>query len=232
MGPETFLEEIKKACGADLLSFVIYGSAAAGDAVPGRSDINVMLILREVMPHQLRAVGMASRGWIKAGNPPPLMFTPERLRLSADTFPIELSDMKDFRKVLSGPDPLENISVESGHLRHALEKELKGKLILLRGHYVASAGDAKALSRVMTASLPSMMVLCRAALRLSSGSAPASKVEAAGELGRVLGFDVSSFSEIAELRAGGKKPVDPEELFVRYLSAVEVLCTAVDGWVR
>ncbi|MDQ7772629.1 MAG: hypothetical protein RDU13_03790 [Elusimicrobiales bacterium] len=232
MKTEDFLEEIKKACGENLLSFVVYGSAAAGDAVPGASDVNVMLVLREAHMGALRAIGLASRGWLKKGNPPPLIFTRGRLSASADAFPIELSDMQAARKVLYGADPLEGLRVEPGHLRAALERELKGKLIVLRNSYVASAGDGKALRAAMTASLPSVLVLCRAALRLRSGSAPAAKLEAAEKLGALTGADVSSFGEVQALRAGGRGPSEPEALFARYLGAAEVLADAVDRWER
>lgn len=230
MTVDEFLEEIKKACGDNLLSFVMYGSAAAGDAVPGASDVNVMLVLREAHIGALRAIGQSSKGWLKKGNPPPLIFTMERLAASADTFPIELSDMKAARKVLFGADPLEGVAVEPGHLRHSLEREFKGKLILLRNSYIAAAGDGKALCSIMTASLPSFLVLCRAALRLRAGSAPASKLEAAGGLGKLVGADVSSFTEIHALRAGGGRPSDPEGLFAGYLGAVEALADAIDHW--
>lgn len=229
MKTEDFLEEIKKACGENLLSFVVYGSAAAGDAVPGASDVNVMLVLREAHIGALRAIGLASRGWLKKGNPPPLIFTRERLSASADAFPIELSDMQAARKVLYGADPLEGLAVEPGHLRAALERELKGKLIVLRNSYVASAGDGQALRAAMTASLPSVLVLCRAALRLRAGSAPPAKLAAAAELGRLVGADVSSFAEIQALRAGGRVS-DAEGLFARYLGAAGALADAVDRW--
>ncbi|MDT8285839.1 MAG: hypothetical protein RQ748_01915 [Elusimicrobiales bacterium] len=230
MTTEKFLEETRKACGDNLLSFVVYGSAAAGDAVPGVSDVNAMLVLREAHIGALRAIGEASRGWLKKGNPPPLVFTRERLAASADSFPIELSDMAASRKVLFGADPLEGVRIEPGHLRHALERELKGKLILLRNSYISAAGAGKALCAVMTASLPSFLVLCRAALRLRAGSAPAAKLEAAEGLGKLVGADVSSFAEIQAMRAGGGRPSDPEALFARYLGAVEALADAVDRW--
>lgn len=229
MSAEKYLEEIRKVCGGNLLSFMLYGSAAAGDAVPGASDVNVMLVLREAHIGALRAIGEASRGWLKKGNPPPLIFTRERLAASADAFPIELSDMRAARKVLFGADPLEGLAVEPGHLRAALERELKGKLIALRNSYVASAGDGKALRAAMTASLPSVLVLCRAALRLRAGSAPSAKLAAAAELGRLVGADVSAFAEIQALRAGGRVS-DAEALFARYLGAAEALADAVDRW--
>lgn len=230
MNTDKLLEETRKICGENLLSFVVYGSAAAGDAVEGVSDVNTMLVLREAHIGALRAIGQASRAWLKKGNPPPLIFTPERLASSADTFPIELSDMAAARKVLFGADPLEGVKVEASHLRHALERELKGKLILLRNSYMAAADDGKALCSVMSASLPSILVLCRAALRLRAGTAPAAKLEAAEELGRQIGADVSSFGEIQAMRAGGVKPSDPEGLFARYLGAAEALADAVDRW--
>ena len=111
----------------------------------------------------------------------------------------------------------------------ALERELKGKLILLRNACVSAAGGDKALRAAMTASLPSVLVLCRAALRLRSGSAPVAKLAAAEELGKAVGADVSSFAEIQALRAGGRVS-DAGGLFARYLGAAEALADAVDRW--
>lgn len=231
MTPEEFLEKMKDACGENLLSFVIYGSAAAGDVLPGKSDCNVMLVLKAAPLGALKAIAAASKDWLKQGNPPPLVFTREQLLSSGDTFPIELSDMQAFHKVLHGENPLPGIRIAPEHLRLALERELKGKLVLLRETYLSLAGGGKGLPALMTGSLSQFLVLCRAALRLRTGSAPASKLDCAFGLGRLAGFDPEIFKTVHELRAGSYRGgEDAERLFGKYLAAVETLCAAVDGW--
>ena len=231
MKPEQLLETLKKACGDDLLAFVLYGSAAAGDSIPGKSDCNVMVVLKNSGLATLKTVASASKSWIKAGNPPPLIFTPEYLLSSGDTFPIELADMKEFHKVLFGADLLASIRINPADLRIALEREFKGKLILLREAYIATGGDRKALARLMTDSLSQFLVLCRAALRLHTDAVPGSKLECVARLRKHADFDAEIFQAAHEMRKGGYKGgQDIERLFDRYLAGIGQLCLAMDKW--
>ncbi|OGR77346.1 MAG: hypothetical protein A2X32_04045 [Elusimicrobia bacterium GWC2_64_44] len=230
MTPEQFTETLKTSCGGNLLSVVLYGSAAAGDGVEGKSDFNVMAVLKEAGLPELKTVAAASKDWLKAGNPPPLLFSLERLLASADTFPIELSDMKDFHRMLYGENPLPGIQVEPSHLRLALEREFKGKLILLRESYIACGGDRKSVERLIAGSLSQFLVLCRAALRLREGKVPASKLDCAERLKAHAQFDPAVFREAYDLRRGALKSGDTEALFGRYLAAIDALCAALDGW--
>jgi len=231
MTPEQFTETLKRSCGDNLLSAVLYGSAAAGDGIEGKSDYNVLLILRDAGLPELKPVAAASAAWLKKGNPPPLIFTRERLLASADTFPIELSDMKDFHRVLHGENPLPGIKVELPHLRLAVERELKGALILLRESYLASGGGRRALEALMTESLSQFLVLCRAALRLREERVPASKLACAARLAEHAKFDAEAFDLAHQLRRGEYRGgLDAEALFARYLGAADRLAAAVDGW--
>lgn len=231
MTPEQFTETLKKTCGENLLSSVLYGSAAAGDRIEGKSDYNVMLVLKEAGLPELKLIAAASKNWLKKGNPPPLIFSRERLLASGDTFPIELSDMKEFHKVLYGEDALPGLAIDPAHLRLALEREFKGKLILLRESFLALGGDKKALKELMTDSLSQFLVLCRAALRLREGSVPASKLESAARLKTHVDYDAEIFKLVHQLKTGNYAgPLDPEALFGRYLAAIDLLCAAVDGW--
>jgi len=231
MTPEQFTETLKKTCGENLLSSVLYGSAAAGDRIEGSSDYNLMLVLKEAELPSLKLIAAVSKDWLKKGNPPPLIFSRERLLASCDTFPIELSDMKDFHKVLYGEDALPALKIDPAHLRLALERELKGKLILLRESYLAFGGDKKAAGELVKDSLSQFLVLCRAALRLLEGSAPASKLECAARLKKHLDYDAEIFELAHQLKRGEYKgPLDNEALFGRYLAAIDQLCAAADGW--
>lgn len=231
MTPEQFTETLKKACGNNLLSAVLYGSAAAGDGIEGKSDHNVLLVLRDAGLPALKPVAAAGAAWLKKNNPPPLIFTRERLLASADTFPIELSDMKDFHRTLHGEDLLPGIKVELPHLRLAVERELKGALILLRESYLASGGSRHALEALMTESLSQFLVLCRAALRLREDKVPASKLACAARLAEHAKFDAEAFELVHQLRRGEYRGgLDAEALFARYMAAIDGLCAAVDGW--
>lgn len=173
----------------------------------------------------------ASKGWIKEGNPPPLIFSPEQLSSSCDVSPIELLDMKEFHKVLLGEDPLASLKIDPKGLRLAVEREFRGKLLHLRGSYLLASGDKKALAGLMTGSLSPLLVLCRAALRLHTDKVPASKLDCAAQLRKHVEFDAEIFQLAHALKKGEYRPgADVETLFGRYLSSIERLCAAADKW--
>ena len=231
MTPEQFTETLNTTCGGNLLSAVLYGSAAAGDRIEGKSDYNMMLVLKEAGLPALKLIAAASKDWLKKGNPPPLIFSRERLLSSGDTFPIELSDMKDFHKTLYGEDPLPSIRIDPADLRLAVEREFKGKQILLRESYLGLGGDKKALAGLMTESLSQFLVLCRAALRLHTDSVPASKLDCAARLREHQEYDAEIFKLVYQLKKGEYSgPLDAEALFGCYLAAIDQLCASVDKW--
>lgn len=233
MTPEQFTEQLKKACGENLVSVVLYGSAAAGDHIAGKSSYNTMLVLKDCGLDALKAVTAASKEWLKKENPAPLIFTRDQLLASGDSFPIELADMKDFNKTLYGEDLLPGITIAPADLRLAVEREFKGKLLLLRRSYLLSGGDKKILASLMADSISEVLVLCRAALRLHTPAVPRAKLDCVTELKKHTDFDAAIFAEVHGFRAsGGKGAGDTELLFDRYLNAVGRLCAAVDAWTK
>ncbi|OGR63030.1 MAG: hypothetical protein A2X31_00510 [Elusimicrobia bacterium GWB2_63_22] len=230
MTPEQFTSDLKAACGDNLLSLVLYGSAAAGDAVPGKSGANTLAVLKTCGPADLKAAAAGLKGWLKSGNPAPVMFSREQLLTSADTFPIELADMKDFHRVLYGEDILPAITIKPHELRLAVERELKGKLLRLREACLRAGGDRKTLTAVLAGFSSEMLVLCRAALRLKAGKVPATKLECARELKKHAAFDAEAFAAADALRRGEKPAEEIAILFDRFLGAAAGLSAAVDSW--
>lgn len=230
MTPEQFAEKFKAACGDNLLSLVLYGSAAAGDAVPGKSGANTLAVLKSCGPAELKAAASGLKDWLKAGNPAPVLFSREQLLTSADTFPIELADMKDFHRVIYGEDILPAITIKPHELRLAVERELKGKLLRLREAALRAGGDGKTLGAVLTGFASEMLVLCRAALRLKADKVPANKLECARELKKHADFDAGAFAAADALRRGEKPDEGMEKLFDRFIEAAAKLSAAVDSW--
>lgn len=230
MKPEELASHLKDVPDLGLRAVILYGSAAAGDRAERGSDYNILIVLEAVGRRELDLLAPVVRPWLRAGNPPPLLFTKGGLRSSADVFPIELLDMKDCRRVLHGDDALADIEVDRRNLRHELEHELKGKLIHLRREYLASGGRPAAVASLLGQSLSTFLVLFRAALRLSADRAPAAKMDAARELAAGMGFDLEPFERIRRLKEGAERIPDAEvgPLFDRYLSAIEKASAAID----
>jgi len=229
--PEELVERLREANPTGLKSVVLYGSAAAGDHVGKRSDYNVLVVMERLGLEELKRFLKPSEAWIKSGNVPPLLFTPEGLRQSADVFPIELLDIRDSHRILYGEDPTADIEIQMDHLRLQLEHELRGKIIQLRERYLETGGKPKRVGELLVNSLSSFLVLFRAALRLFQEQVPPTKIESVRQLSSYISFDPGVFETVEALKEGKKKlrDVDTEDLFGRYLQTVESIAQAVDA---
>jgi hypothetical protein len=88
-----------EALGGAVVCIAVYGSAAGDDFSPGHSDVNLLLVLRDVTFADLRLIGETLR---RAARPDlrvatPLVVTPSFLRDARDSYPIELADIRDRR---------------------------------------------------------------------------------------------------------------------------------------
>ena len=234
MKPEQLVEKLRKVQPLSLRSVILYGSAVTGDFVKKRSDYNVLVIAENLGVAELRALSGLARRWVRAGNPPPLLFTLERLKQSADVFPIEILDMKAANRVLYGEDVLSRIPVSEENLRHQVESELKGKLIQLREAYLITGGKPRDVVEVLVRSIASFLVLFRAALRLYQVAAPARKLDALAALAQQIPLDSEPFETVEALKEGRIKVrrVNADALFGNFLKTVETVVDAIDSYVH
>ena len=230
INPEQFTEQLKNLCGENLLAVILYGSAAAGDYVEKGSDYNLLVVLNDLHPSNLRQLANPVGAWEKAGNPPPLLFTRKRLTEAADVFPIELLDMGDSRKVLFGDDVIAGIEPDKANLRLQVERELRSALIHLRRSYLSASGNQRRLAALLTGSFSGVLVVFRAALRLYEPTVPAEKFQALEKLNGHVPVSLECFQEIRALKTGvlKSKAADVERLFEDYLKSIEAVVDTVD----
>ncbi len=219
-----FLAETDAALGSGY-SAILYGSAARGDFVPGRSDINLMLIVEDLSPPVLRTLGRAFTGWQKSALEPPLLISRSEWNRAIDAFPIEITDMRVGYHVVRGTDPLAELEVDRADLRRALEREFRGKLLRLRQGYTASAGDPAALGLVAGRSAGTVMVLLRSLLALLGRHVPADPLELAAAA--AIGIDGEPLLDVVRHRSERGWRCTPQE-FESYLDAVARAARFVD----
>jgi hypothetical protein len=223
---DPFLAQADAALG-DGYSAVLYGSAARGDWLEGRSDVNLLLILDDVAPARLRTLGPALGSWRKATREPPLLVSRAEWLDATDVFPIEITDMRAAYQVLRGPDPLATLVVAPGDLRRALEREFRGKLVRLRQGYAVLADDPEQLGALLTASLPTMLVLYRGLLALVGRPASHEPLELVVAAAQVIGIDGEPFEAVARRRGEPRWRCGAEECEA-YLEAVARTARFVD----
>jgi hypothetical protein len=228
---EQFAQRLESVLGGNLASLMLYGSAARDHHAGDRSDINLLLIVRDASTRALHGAAPVLAEWSKGGETPPLIFSEEEWRASADVFPVEIEDMRDAHRIIRGRDPLAGITTGRSQLRQQLEREVRGKLLHLRTEYASVAGDAKALGRLLENSLSTFLVLFRATLRLKGSKPPADAASVVGETAKAAGFAPVPFEWALAARSGkapsALKAFDP--LAGQYLDAVEQLAKFVNG---
>jgi len=221
-----FLAAADAALGAGY-SALLYGSAARGDYVAGRSDINLLLVLDDPAPTRLRALAPAFATWRKAASEPPLLISRAEWARASDVFPIEITDMRAGYRVLRGADPLGAARVDRADLRQALERELRGKLLRLRQGYAAAAGDEKALGQLAAASSGTILVLLRSLLILADRPVPAMPAELASAGAALVGAPAGALLAPVEHRGVRGWRWNAGE-FEQYMNAVALAVGYVD----
>src|SRR6187200_411074 len=227
-----FIDDLKTTHGRNLASVILYGSAAAGDFVPKRSDYNILVALHKITPMDLRNAHASIREWHKMGHPVPVYFTVSELNNAADVFPIEFYQMEAARKVLYGTDVLADVEFSDANLRHQVEYELRSKLILLRRQYIPASESVDGLKKLMAESLSSFAVLFGAVLLLAGVEPPLNKHEAVALLVEKYGLDGVVFEKIFNLREQNfgqtLDEVSANRLFAEYMEQIERVIDAVD----
>ena len=228
-----FIDDLKGTHGSNLASVILYGSAAAGDFVPKRSDYNILIALKKITPKELRQAHASIREWHKLGHPVPVYFTVSELQNAADVFPIEFHQMSNAHKVLYGRDVLDGMAISDTYLRHQTEYELRSKLLLLRRQYIPASASVDGLKSLMSESLGSFAALFGAVLIMNGIDPPATKHEIVAKTVEVLELDGIVFERIFNIRddSSGKSlgAVEANELFAEYMEQIEKVIDSVDA---
>lgn len=97
-----------------------------------------------------------------------------------------------------------------------------------------TGGKAGQVLHLVIDSVSSILVLCRATLRLFQAQVPPRKLDALRELSRHLKVEVPVFEQAVALKEGrlALRDVEAEDLFARYLGAVEALVQQVDAFIH
>lgn len=231
---QRFAWELEGVFDTDLVSVVLYGSAARGEYRPGVSDLNVLVLLREVSPAALRAAGERARAWVAEGNPPPLMLSQEEWRRSTDVWAIEVADIQDAHLTLVGDDPFADVVIRPEDLRLQCERELKGKQIQLRERYLLHADKPDELGGLLVRSFSTFLVLFRTVLRLEGGPVERDAETVVRQVAQHVGFDPAPLLEINRARTASQplRPAADSPLAVGYLDAVSRVVDHVDRLVH
>ena len=226
------LGDLKRVFKEDLVSVALYGSAAGDEYRPGLSDINLLVV---VAPEGLSALDRLApfhKAWQKKRAASPLVLSREEMEASLDAFPLEFLNMRLLHRTLEGPDLLEGLELNPADLRLQCERELRGKMLMLRRAVISSDGREERLRFTVLSSIKAFAAIFRGVLILL-GRDPAGLssdrvlTAAAQELNLK---DGAVFSSLWDLREAKKRPKgEITDLVRRYLRVIAEAARKVDG---
>ncbi len=226
-GLKNFLRGLKDIYRQDLISLILYGSAASGEFVDKLSNLNLLVVLKDTDLGELKkASGIAHK--FRLINP--LFLTEDYIVRSTDIFPIEFLDMQENYILLYGKDVLKNININTGNLRFQCEQELKAKLINLRQAYLKTGKDKLALRSLLLRAFTSALHILRNVLRLKGKSAPYQKQDILKELASELNANINVWQNILAVKNKQLKLNNKgvEDLFVSFVRELEKMVEVVD----
>lgn len=227
---DEFVKKLKAAAAANLKAVILYGSAATEEFHSKHSDLNILCLVDQADAAYLEALHGPVEWWIRRGQRPPLVFTLDELRRSADIFTIELLDMKSRHRILYGENVLAEISVPLHYHSIQVERELRTDWLRLRQAILAAPKKPKVYLGMMVSSFSAFAALFRHAL-IALGEAPAeTKREAIDRIAQFAGADSAGFHTILGLREGklSEREINIEKTLNQYFAFVEAVTDKFD----
>jgi hypothetical protein len=224
------IEDFKGAFGSDLVSIILYGSAACGEYVPGKSDINFIVVLSEEGIDSIDlALGVVTK-WKNRNVAIPLFLTEDFVQTSRDVFPIEYLTIQKNYEMVFGKDIFETLTFDRCFVRLQCEREIKGKLLLLREAFLETGGKARRLRNLVGESFEAIVALFNGLLYLKGKAVPEHKRDVVRQICEDYDLDRALFERLLDIKDEKVKPSEEEmkALFGGYLKQMRRLWKLVD----
>ena len=225
-----FTRELYQLLGEELTTVALYGSAAGVNFVPGESDFNIVIVVKEVRFEILQKLQPRMATWHTRGFAVPLVIDRQFLHRGSDVFPMEFSDIQRQHHLLWGEDVFQTLTISSRHLRLLAEHEVRSKLLRLQALYFERADEPQRLRQMMLDSLKTFLTLMRHLLRLQGDSGTQHYTEVLADFEHRFQLTFPRMRQLVAIRTG--KRAWPEEsatvFFHGYLSDVQHLVRVID----
>jgi hypothetical protein len=227
---EAYCEKLVSALAARLAAVSVYGSATGPDFIPGKSNVNLAVVVdrldQDLLDRMLDIVKWGKKKNVVA----PLLLTVDYIESSRDVFPIEFVEIRDSQVLLMGTDHFSSLEISREHLRLECESQLKAAVLRTRQAYLEVGSVKRGAEAVLHASLTSLIPVFRAMLKLKGLEVPGRKLDVVMALGEAFGADQRPFVAILHDKAGDEKIAGREArgVLARYITDIETLAKKVD----
>jgi len=222
---EPYLRRLLEIHKGNIISIALYGSATGKYFIPSRSDINLVVIFKNIEFRQLKdSLKLVDYGIAKRITAP-LFLSMQHILSVKDTFPVEFIEIRENNILVYGSDLFSDIKIDEANLKTFCRREVSGKIIRLRQAYLEIGLRRKGVEALMKESLYSLIPIFRALLRFRMRNAPVDKEQIIIGLCNHYGLNKDVFIAVLRDRVNDEKIKgrDIEVFFEKYLSEIEKL---------
>jgi predicted nucleotidyltransferase len=225
-----YVTDWQTAFGREVESIILYGSAARGEYVAGKSDINFLVALTPAGMAKLRQAVEITEKWRPRSVQIPRVLTRDYIHASLDSFPVEFLDMKLHHRVVFGSDPLADLEISPQNLRLQLEREFKGNLLHLREGLLGTGYDRDGLRNLLLRTIPAFTALFEAFLFLKREAIPTTRQEIFQKVANLANLDGGFVANLFRLQEKNTSLYREElwKLMEDYITQIEKLATYID----
>jgi hypothetical protein len=161
----------------------------------------------------------------------PLFLTEGYIQSSLDVFPIEYLNFQQNHRLVFGNDVLKGLSFEAEDVRLQCEREIKGKLLLLREAFLETMGKDRRLKELIGRSLGALIAIFEALLFLKEEAPRSGKRAVIARTCELFDLDEALFAKLLDIKEKTFRPGQDEvrAIFRDYLSQVRRLAQGVDA---
>lgn len=156
------VKALRSELGDNLYSCCVYGSAVRGNLVEGVSDINLLVILNQSTAAAHQAVARAIGGQAMID---PFVLARRGFERSVRAFATKFTSIKRNYRVLSGADPLANLTVDADLEKFLCEQAVRNLRLRLVYSFITRQHN-KAYDKFLVRNVTGMFVQFSEALRL------------------------------------------------------------------
>jgi len=225
-----YLTDWQTAFGREVESIILYGSAARGEYIAGKSDINFLVTLTPAGMAKLRQAVAITERWRSRSVAVPRVLTRDYIQASLDSFPIEFLDMKLHHRVVFGVNPLADLQISPQNLRLQLEREFKGNLLHLREGLLGTGHDREGLRNLLLRTIRVFAALFEAFLFFKNETIPNAHKEIFKKIADLTGLDNGFIAPLFRLQEKNENPYREElwKLMEDYINQIEKLTNYID----
>jgi len=226
---EKLVADYRQVFGDNLVAVIMYGSAVTSEYRPGKSDINLVIVLNDDSIPEIGKSVSIIRSWSNRRVAIPFFMSRTFIASALDAYPVEILDIRSNYRVLFGEDVFASLTLDTNNLRLQCERELRGVAIHLRSAYVAAGGGGKELAGILEASMKKLLPVYKALLTLRGVPVPKYRTEIVAAIEQNIIPHSTVLMDVVNAVSGTLDKRSYIDLYNAYAQGIDALITVIDN---